>query len=409
MDDEENVPKPVIRDVYKMNESTVCVTFTDNTKWNFNSLWLRDSCTCPSCVHPVTQQKMVSSVKIDPNIQPISWNVEDGEKLEVVWPQSGKLPPHSSTYSCDWLYNFGKILEAKAGEGEEVPDAFYTNTKSSTILWHKEEIDENPPELDFETFMNDRAGLKQMVKNVVKYGISVLHGVPAHEEELQKVANRMGYIRETGLGRIFDATCKPDAHRGSRFMQHTELPDRDSAPGVKLLLCLSANVPKPTLEGTPDRGKTFFVDGFYVAQWMKYNHPEYFRLLVTTPVTFSYYDSRRKVWLRDTFPIIRTNRYGKVTKIHYSTFSMRPPLLSPSEATKFYEAYGMFTKRMEQESSQYSFYMAPGDLVAFNNRRILHGMKEQDPNQPDIILRGCYMDMDEISSLFEKMRRDDDF
>lgn len=41
----------------------------------------------------------------------------------------------------------------------------------------------------------------------------------------------MGYIRETGMGRVFDATCQPDAHRGSRFLQHTELPDRESAPG----------------------------------------------------------------------------------------------------------------------------------------------------------------------------------
>ncbi|KAG0430147.1 hypothetical protein HPB47_022963 [Ixodes persulcatus] len=408
MDDEENVPKPAIKDVHAVNESTLCVSFTDNTKSHFNSLWLRDSCTCPSCVHPVTRQKLVSSVKIDPNIQPLSWTVKDGETLEVRWPKSTEGPQHASTYSCDWLYDFGKLFESKDGNAKEVLDLFYTNTKSTTILWHRDEIDENPPEVEYKTFMEDRSGLKQMVKNIVKYGISVLHGVPPHEEELQKVAGRMGYIRETGMGRVFDATCQPDTHRGSRFLQHTELPDRESAPGVKLLLCLSSDVPKQTLTGTPDKGKTFFVDGFYIAQWMKYNHPEYFRLLVSTPVTFSYYDSRRGVWLRDTFPIIRTNDYGKIKKIHYSTFSMRPPLLSPSDATKFYEAYGTFTKRMEEESCQYAFHMAPGDLVAFNNRRILHGMKELDPQQKDIILRGCYMDMDEIASLYEKMRRDDD-
>ncbi|KAK8786245.1 hypothetical protein V5799_007395 [Amblyomma americanum] len=63
---------------------------------------------------------------------------------------------------------------------------------------------------------------------------------------------------------------------------------------------------------------------------------------------------------------------------------------------------------MEEESSQYAFHLAPGDLVAFNNRRILHGMKELGPDHKDVILRGCYMDMDEIASLYEKMRRDDD-
>ncbi|CAN8013364.1 unnamed protein product, partial [Ixodes persulcatus] len=196
--------------------------------WGFQ---LRDSCTCPSCVHPVTRQKLVSSVKIDPNIQPLSWTVKDGETLEVRWPKSTEGPQHASTYSCDWLYDFGKLFESKDGNAKEVLDLFYTNTKSTTILWHRDEIDENPPEVEYQTFMEDRSGLKQMVKNIVKYGISVLHGVPPHEEELQKVAGRMGYIRETGMGRVFDATCQPDTHRGSRFLQHTELPDRESAPG----------------------------------------------------------------------------------------------------------------------------------------------------------------------------------
>lgn len=40
MDDEENVPKPAIKDVHAVNESTLCVSFTDNTKSHFNSLWV---------------------------------------------------------------------------------------------------------------------------------------------------------------------------------------------------------------------------------------------------------------------------------------------------------------------------------------------------------------------------------
>ncbi|KAL1417936.1 hypothetical protein MTO96_006003 [Rhipicephalus appendiculatus] len=382
MDDEENVPKPVIRDVRKVNDTTLCVTFSDDTKCQFNSVWLRDSCTCSACVHPATRQKLLNSVKINPNIQPLSWSVEDGEKLEICWPQQPSSPPHSSTYSCDWLYQFGKLFENKDGEPVEVSDMFYTNTKSSTILWNRDEFDENPPELDYKTFMEERSGLKQMVKNLVKYGISVLHGVPPHEDELEKVASRMGYIRETGMGRVFDATCQPDAHR---FHQHTELPDRESAPGVKLLLCLSSDVPKQTLSGTPSKGKTFFVDGFYIAQWMKYNHPEYFRLLVSTPVTFSYYDSRRGVWLRDTFPIIRTNNYGKIKKIHYSTFSMRPP------------AAVVWRSHEVLRGVQHVHQAHGGGIVP-----------ELGPDHKDVILRGCYMDMDEIASLYEKMRRDDD-
>ncbi|KAL3196761.1 hypothetical protein MRX96_015378 [Rhipicephalus microplus] len=413
--EEFSLPPPKIKDVYKSSENTLCVTFSDNSKCQFSSTLgeyhrisvsqnnLRDSCRCQACVHPPTQEKQLNSAQIDPKIQPLSWDVENNAQLlEVFWPQSARRPPHASTYSAEWLHQFSQLFQPKEREAEPSPikvaatpaasaaepmalpqphddikDEAYTNKKSSVILWNRDEIEENPPEVEYEDFMGTRAGLKKMLKNVCKYGISVLKGVPLHELEVISVARRMGYIRETGYGLTFDVRYNAD--------------------------------PKTHLSYTGEAGgKSFFVDGFYAAQWLRYNYPEHFKILSTTPVIFSFLDAERDRWFRESWPVISVDYMGKLKDIHFSPFSMRPPLLPPQDkVAAYYEALRLFAQRIEQSTLQYSFYLSPGDLVVLNNRRILHGRTSYDPTKVDRHLKGCYMDLDELKSLYEKMRKDD--
>lgn len=39
----------------------------------------------------------------------------------------------------------------------------------------------------------------------------------------------------------------------------------------------------------------------------------------------------------------------------------------------------MFSQKLRESSYGLEFNMAPGDLVAFNNRRVLHGRTAYDP------------------------------
>lgn len=115
--EEFSLPPPKIKDVYKSSENTLCVTFSDNSKCQFSSTWLRDSCRCQACVHPPTQEKQLNSAQIDPKIQPLSWDVENNAQLlEVFWPQSARRPPHASTYSAEWLHQFTQVFQPKERE-----------------------------------------------------------------------------------------------------------------------------------------------------------------------------------------------------------------------------------------------------------------------------------------------------
>jgi gamma-butyrobetaine dioxygenase len=52
------------------------------------------------------------------------------------------------------------------------------------------------------------------------------------------------------------------------------------------------------------------------------------------------------------------------------------------------------------------FRMDPGDLVGFDNRRVLHGRDAFDPGSGSWILVGCYIDHDDVFSRLRVLHRD---
>jgi len=49
---------------------------------------------------------------------------------------------------------------------------------------------------------------------------------------------------------------------------------------------------------------------------------------------------------------------------------------------------------------QFCFHLEPGDLVAFNNHRILHGRTAYDQSRVSRHLEGCYVEIDETMATF---------
>ena len=64
----------------------------------------------------------------------------------------------------------------------------------------------------------------------------------------------------------------------------------------------------------------------------------------------------------------------------------------------------MFSEKLRDASNALEFHMSPGDLVAFNNRRVLHGRTAFDPTISDRHLQGCYVDIDEALSKYDQLQ-----
>jgi len=63
----------------------------------------------------------------------------------------------------------------------------------------------------------------------------------------------------------------------------------------------------------------------------------------------------------------------------------------------------LLTEKIRTESMQLAFHLKAGDLVAFNNRRILHGRTAFDQSRVSRHLEGCYVDIDETMSIYDSL------
>ena len=68
--------------------------------------------------------------------------------------------------------------------------------------------------------------------------------------------------------------------------------------------------------------------------------------------------------------------------------------MSPEQAELFYSAFRAFEHIINRPELVLQTRLQPGDLVIFNNRRVLHGRTQFDPTTGERHLRGSYIDLD---------------
>jgi len=72
---------------------------------------------------------------------------------------------------------------------------------------------------------------------------------------------------------------------------------------------------------------------------------------------------------------------------------------------KVYKAHHEFGSLLHDDRFQIKFRLEPGDIYSFNNRRVLHGRTEFDPNSGHRHLQGYYIDRDEIIGRLDYLKQ----
>jgi gamma-butyrobetaine dioxygenase len=103
--------------------------------------------------------------------------------------------------------------------------------------------------------------------------------------------------------------------------------------------------------------------------------------------------------------VITLDRSGEVIEIRYNAhiagiFDM-PPDIMP----RYYRAYRAFMGLTRDPRYRLAFMLEPGEMVAFDNRRVLHGREAFDPSSGLRHLHGCYVDRGEFSSRLRLLAR----
>jgi gamma-butyrobetaine dioxygenase len=242
------------------------------------------------------------------------------------------------------------------------------------------------------------AELLEWTERFLQYGFIIFIGVPTVDREVLRAASVFGFTRETNFGAFFNVRSEPNAsdlaYTSLHLDPHTDNPYRSPVPGVQLLHCLANET---------SGGLSTLVDGIAVGEALRARDSEAFHVLSTTPVRFRYRDSATE--LVASAPPIELDVSGKVKTIHFSPRLDFVPLLPPTQLTAYYRARRLFDHMLRSTEFEIRFLLHGGDLVMFDNCRLLHGRTSFDPAQGLRHLQGCYIDIDGPRSLYRVLRR----
>jgi gamma-butyrobetaine dioxygenase len=104
-------------------------------------------------------------------------------------------------------------------------------------------------------------------------------------------------------------------------------------------------------------------------------------------------------------PLIQLRCDGEICAVHYNNRSIAPFLATDERAEPFYSSYRVFAQLLREERFQMRFRLRDGDLVVFDNQRIMHGRTAFTSAKHPRHLRGCYLTRDSVFSETGLLRR----
>ena len=205
-------------------------------------------------------------------------------------------------------------------------------------------------------------------------------------------------MRETNFGRTFDVVVMDDpnsnAYTAAALVQHMDLATREMPPGLQFLFCR---------ENSTRGGQGVYTDGFRIAADMKANEPEYFDALAS--IQWEFKNRAKDCDYRAVGPVFCHDASGALTDVRHTPW-LRAPLRAPIEEQRLaYGAVRTFMAHNRDPKYQVRVTYRPGDLLAFDNRRIMHGRDSFDAAGGSRHLHGCYMDRDDLLSSIRTIQR----
>jgi gamma-butyrobetaine dioxygenase len=356
------------------NGSGLDVEWSDGEKSNFNYLWLRDN--CPTARDKDSRHRMFNLLKVSTNIKPKQFKINKEGKLEIEWNEGN----HTSFYDLKWLRKNCYTLKNKH------------KYISPYHLWNNSlEKDLGSINIEHNEIKSSDKGLIKWLELLDQKGIAIIKNAPTEKESAFPILNRISHTRETFFKTPFEVINIPkpnnSAYTAHALRNHIDLPWFENPPGYQFLHCLINDA---------KGGDSSAVDGFAVADYLKKEEKEIFETLVHTPLKFKDNDYTQETIRTFHAPAISLTKDGDFNDIRFSVATMDTLDCHPDVMEKVYKAHHKFGNLLHDDRFVIKFRLEAGDIFCFNNRRVLHGRTEYDPNTGHRHLQGYYMDRDEI-------------
>jgi gamma-butyrobetaine dioxygenase len=352
----------------------VTLTWHDSFYSVYSALWLRDN--DPVHRDARTGQRLISLVDLPQEPRLKAAESQPPGHLTLSWEDG-----QTSVFALSWLRAHDRSLRI--------------GSRPTRMPWMGQPATAFA-RCDYAQWMENPASREDWLYYAGRDGLAFIRGVPVENRAVMQVAERIGFIRETNYGGIFDvqSVAEPNnlVYTNRALPVHTANPYRDPVPGFQLLHCLSAS---------GEGGESIFVDGMAVGERLRAHDIDAFNLLCQTPILFRFQNA--EVDLVAERAMLELDTQGQFRAIYYNDRSIEPLPLKGPRLKKFYAAYGQLARLLNDAARSVACRLQPGDLVLFDNTRVLHGRTAFIGGERR--LQGCYVDADGLYSSLAVLSR----
>jgi trimethyllysine dioxygenase len=346
------------------------VTWDDGTVTRYPWIWLRDHAHDDETLHPVTHQRQLDTARL-----PVDLVGEAAEERE------GSL-------RIGWAGGGASVLPVAFLAAHRHPCPARNGVEHRVTLWDATSIASRVPTVAYDDVMSSEDGVARWLTATMELGFCIAEGTPATPEATEALLRRIGYVRETIFGGMWDFTAdlaKADtAYTTLELRPHTDGTYSHDAPGVQLLHCLA-------FEGTG--GESTMVDAFAVAARLAREAPQHTATLSNVLVPGQYVgDGAHLVAAR---PVLRHDHTGALVQVSFNNYDRAPFLLPEAEMVAFYDALRAFELIANDRAMQWRHVLAPGEALLFDNWRVLHGRTAYEGHRR---LCGGYVNREDVES-----------
>ena len=353
------------------------LAFDDGALIEWHALALRDCCPCTDCRHPSSLERTVDHLSYPLDLIPTEASVTATGDLRIVWSDGG----HVSVYTGGWLRAGGRP-EFTAGDEPPTP-------------WGR---DLALPRFRFDAVMTDDGALLAWLETLRRTGLTYLTEAPGEDGTVARLIHRIAHIRETNFGVVFNVEALVDtisnAYTAIDLPLHVDLPTREYQPGFQFLHCL---------QNDAAGGQSLYGDGLHMANELRAQDPEAYRIMTTVPVVFRYHDVGAD-YLAES-PMIVVDRHGAFLELRFNPALLTAYRGPADQAKAFYRAYRALVAMTSDPRFQFQTRMTPGEIACFDNRRVLHGRRAFEPTTGMRHLQGAYLEREDLVSRILTLRR----
>ena len=102
------------------------------------------------------------------------------------------------------------------------------------------------------------------------------------------------------------------------------------------------------------------------------------------------------VFLESKRPIFKLNSNKELIQVSFNNYDRAPFRINEKKTLKFYQAIKKFDLIANNEDYQWRHILKPGELLIFNNWRVLHGRGSFKGERK---ISGCYINKEDFDSI----------